>query len=181
MNRILLMTAATLLLLTSCGGQSKYEKAIADFVQTDKRGTWTDLQFKVIEMGEPTDITVKDSVAILTEEFEIDKEKRVTMLNENIARNKASMEKERFATMKQFYQKLIDKNQVVVDSLMKTAVELPEPYKNAAETTILAKEITCKFSIVNPMMGNAKQEIIETFVLNAEGDKCYRRNSKKKR
>ena len=55
MNRNLLMMAAALLLLTSCGGQSKYEKAIADFVQTDKRGTWTDLQFKVIEMGERTD------------------------------------------------------------------------------------------------------------------------------
>ena len=181
MNRNLLMTAATLLLLTSCGGQSKYEKAIADFVQTDKRGTWTDLQFKVIEMGEPTDITVKDSVAILTEKFDIDKEKLITMLNGNIARNKASMEKERFTMMKQFYQKLIDKNQAVVDSLMKTTVKLPESYKNAAGTTILAKEITCKFSIINPMMGNAKQEITETFVLNAGGDKCYRRNSKKKK
>lgn len=181
MNRNLLMTAAALLLLTSCGEQSKYKKAISDFVQTDKGGTWTDLQFKVIEMGDPTDITVKDSVAILTEKFEIDKEKRVTTLNESIARNKASMEKERFATMKQFYQKLIDKNQVVVDSLMKTTVELPESYKNAAGTTVLAKEITCKFSIVNPMMGNAKQEITETFVLNADGDKCYRRNSKKKK
>ena len=102
-------------------------------------------------MNEPTDITVKDSVAILTEKFDIDKEKRITMLNGNIARNKASMEKERFTTMKQFYQKLIDKNQAVVDSLMKTTVKLPESYKNAAGTTILAKEITCKFSIINPM------------------------------
>lgn len=181
MNRNLVMTVAALLLLTSCGGQSKYEKAIADFVQTDKKGTWTDLQFKVLEMGEPTDITVKDSVAVLTEKFDTDKEKRLTTLNEGIARNKASMEKERSATMRQFYQKLIDKNQVVVDSLMKTSVELPKAYKSAAETTVLAKEITCKFSIVNPMMGNAKQEITENFILNADGDKCYRRNSKKKR
>lgn len=180
MNRNLVM-AATLLLLASCTGQSKYEKAIADFVQTDKKGTWTDLQFKVIEMGEPTNITVGDSIAILTEKFDTEKDKRLTTLNESIARNKASMEKERFATMKQFYQKLIDKNQVVVDSLAKTSVELPEAYRNAAETTVLAKEITCKFSIVNPMMGNAKQEITENFILNAEGDKCYRRNGKKKR
>lgn len=181
MNRNLLMTVAALLLLASCEGESKYEKAIADFVQTDKKGTWTDLQFKVIEMGEPTDITVKDSVIILTEKFDIEKEKRLATLNESIARNKASMEKERFATMKQFYQKLIDKNQAVVDSLTKTSVELPEAYKNAAETTVLAKEITCKFSIANPMLNKAKQEITETFILNADGDKCYRRNSKKKR
>lgn len=181
MNRNLVMTAVALLLLTSCTGQSKYEKAIADFVQTDRKGTWTDLQFKVIEMGEPTNITVGDSVAILTEKFDAEKDKRMASLKESIARNKASMEKERFATMKQFYQKLIDKNQVVVDSLAKTSVELPEAYKNVAATTVLAKEVVCKFSIVNPMMGNAKQEITETFILNAAGDKCYRRNSKKKR
>ena len=35
MNRNLVMMVVALSLLTSCGGQSKYEKAIADFVQTD--------------------------------------------------------------------------------------------------------------------------------------------------
>lgn len=180
MKRNLLMTAATILLLTSCGGQSQYEKAIADFVQTDKKGTWTDLQFKVIEMGEPTNITVGDSVAMLTEKFEAKKAKELDFYNRRITEHKASMEKERFKTMKEFYQKSIDKNQIIVDSLTKTTVELPEAYKSVTETTVLAKEITCKFSIINPMVGNAKQEITETFVLNAEGDKCYRRNSKKK-
>ncbi len=180
MNRNLVIMAVALSLLTSCGGQSKYEKAIADFVQTDKKGTWTDLQFKVIEMGDPTDITVKDSVAFLTEKFDSEKSKRLATLNENIARNKKSMEKERFNSMKEFYRKLIDKNQALVDSLAKTSVELPAAYKNAEETTVLAKEITCKFSIVNPMLNNAKQEITENFILNAAGDKCYRRHSKKK-
>lgn len=181
MNKNLLITAAALLLLTSCEGQSKYEKAIADFVQTDKKGTWTDLQFKVIEMGEPTNITIGDSVAMLTEKFETKKAKELDFYNRRITEHKASMEKERFKTMKEFYQKSIDKNQVVVDSLVKTSVELPDAYKNGTETTVLAKEILCKFSIVNPMLGNAKQEITETFVLNADGDKCYRRNSKKKK
>lgn len=180
MKRNLLMTAATILLLTSCGGQSQYEKAIADFVQTDKKGTWTDLQFKVIEMSEPTNITVGDSVAMLTEKFEAKKAKELDFYNRRITEHKASMEKKQFKTMKEFYQKSIGKNQIIVDSLTKTTVELPETYKNVTQTTVLAKEITCKFSIVNPMLGNAKQEITETFVLNAEGDKCYRRNSKKK-
>ena len=48
MKRNLVKNLSVLLLLTGCTGQSNYEKAIADFVQTDKRGTWTDLQFKVI-------------------------------------------------------------------------------------------------------------------------------------
>lgn len=180
MKRNLVKNMAVLLLLTGCAGQSSYEKAIADFVQTDKRGTWTDLQFKVIEMGEPADITVKDSIAILTEKFDAEKSARLATLNESIARNKQSMEKERFHSMKEFYQKLIDKNQALVDSLMETSVALPDAYKNTAETTVLAKEITCKFSIINPMLNNAKQEITENFILNAAGDKCYRRHSKKK-
>lgn len=92
--------AVALSLLTSCGEQSKYEKAIADFVQTDKKGTWTDLQFKVIEMGDPTDITVKDSVALLTEKFDSEKSKRLATLNESIARHKVAMEKEHLNTMK---------------------------------------------------------------------------------
>lgn len=147
MRRNLVKNMAVLLLLTGCAGQSNYEKAIADFVQTDKRGTWTDLQFKVIEMGEPTDITVKDSIAILTEKFDAEKSKRLAMLNESIARNKKSMENERFNSMKEFYQKLIDKNQVLVDSLMKTSVELPDAYKNAAETTVLAKKLLVSFPL----------------------------------
>ena len=131
-------------------------------------------------MGDPTDITVKDSVAFLTEKFDSEKSKRLATLNESIVRHKAAMEKERLNTMKKFYQNLIDKNQVLVDSLAKTSVELPDAYKNAAKTTVLAKEITCKFSIANPMLNNAKQEITENFILNAAGDKCYRRHSKKK-
>ncbi len=180
MNKKILTTAVVILLLISCGGQSQYEKAIADFVQTDKKGTWTDLQFKVIEMSEPTNITVGDSVAMLTEKFETKKAKDLDFYNRRIMEHKASLEKARFKPMKDFYQKSIAKNQVIVDSLTKTTVELPETYKGVVATTVLAKEITCKFSIVNPMVGNAKQEITETFVLNATGDKCHRRNSKKK-
>ena len=47
MNRSLSMTVIAVLFILGCSEQNKYEKAIADFVQTDKRGTWTDLQFKI--------------------------------------------------------------------------------------------------------------------------------------
>lgn len=48
MTQKILNAVAAVLLLTSCAGQSSHEKAIADFLQTDKRGTWTDMQFKVV-------------------------------------------------------------------------------------------------------------------------------------
>lgn len=181
MDRNLLMMAVVVLLFVGCGGQNKYEKAIADFVQTDKRGTWTDLQFKMIEMGKPTNITVGDSIAILTEVFETKKAKDLEFYNQRIAEHTASMGKDRLNVLNEFYQKSIDKNQLVVDSLMKASVKIPEAYKSASANTILAQEVTCKFSIVNPLAGNARQEITEIFILNAEGDKCYRRSPMKRK
>lgn len=35
--------------LSSCGSP-EYEKAIADWLQTDENGTWTDLKFELIEL-----------------------------------------------------------------------------------------------------------------------------------
>lgn len=52
MKMQIIKLAVMVLFLTSCAVQSNYEKAIADFVQTDRSGTWTDMKFKVIEMGE---------------------------------------------------------------------------------------------------------------------------------
>lgn len=167
--------AVMALFFTGCAVQSNYEKAIADFVQTDRSGKWTDMKFKVIEIGEPTDITVGDSIKILTDKFESDKEKYFNNLKSSIERCTASREKESFSSMKEFYQKQIDKNQTLLDSLLKTTVVLPEAYVNVPESKVLAKEIECKFSIVPPMYNNdARQEMTEKFMLNAAGDKCYR-------
>lgn len=66
----LLFSPFVFCLVFGCGSRSTSEKAIADFVQTDKQGVWTDLQFEVIEMGEPVMITVGDSIRILKETFE---------------------------------------------------------------------------------------------------------------
>lgn len=174
--KVQIMRAAVMaLFLTGCVSNNNYEKAIADFVQTDRSGTWTDLKFKVIEMGEPTDITVGDSIKILTDKFETDKEKYISNLKSSIERNTTSLDKERFASMKEFYQKQIDKNQTILDSISKTTVVLPEAYVNVSESKVLAKEIECRFSIIPPMYNNgARQEMTEKFMLNAAGDKCYR-------
>lgn len=172
-NRLILGLSA-LLLLTGCSSGSLYEKAIADFVQTDKKGVWTDLQFNVIEMGTPTDITVGDSIRILTEAFETQKHERLTSLKSNIEKLVAGRNGERLPTMKNFYQKLIDNTQGTADSLSQTSVSLPETYIGGKPEQVLAKEITCKFSIVPPTF-STRQEITETFVLSADGEKCYRR------
>ena len=164
--------------LSSCSDGSIHEKAISDFVQTDKKGVWTDLKFKVIEMGEPVMITVADSTSIVTEVFEADKAKKLDFANEGIERNRKSLEKEKLPVMKKFYQDYIDKQTKVVDSLNALTVVLPDSYATKTATDVLAQEVVCKFSIV-PMGASTTQEITATFVLNAAGDKCYRRKLNK--
>lgn len=42
--------------------QPGYEKAIAEWVQTDSHGTWTDLKFELLEVLETENVTVSDSL-----------------------------------------------------------------------------------------------------------------------
>lgn len=178
MKNKLINSLLVLLLFTGCSGGSIYEKAIADFVQTDKKGVWTDLKFKVIEMGEPLNVTIGDSVRILSEAFEADKTKKIVYATEGIERNRQSLEKEKLPTLRKFYQDYIAQQQQQVDSLSALTVTLPDAYTGKAPTEVVAKEVVCKFSIVYPGY-DTTQEITETFVLNAAGDKCYRRKINK--
>lgn len=174
------ITILTLFIFIGCSGsQGKYEKSIADFVQTDKKGVWTDLKFKVIEMGVPTDITVGDSIRLLTDVFDADKAKKIEFANKEIERNRTSLEKEKSSVMRKFYQDYIDKQQKVIDSLTVLEVELPQSYTIRQSNDVLAKEIVCKFSIVNPLF-NTTQEETRIFILNADGDKCFKSRSNNK-
>ena len=53
-----------LITFSSCS-KPGYEKAIAEWVQTDSHGTWTDLKFELLEVLETEDVTVSDSLRYL--------------------------------------------------------------------------------------------------------------------
>ena len=75
MKTILLLTLVALLF--SCGGTTgKYEKLIADIVQTDGKGTKYDLNFKADNLEEIRQVTVADSIQIIAEAFNADKDKK---------------------------------------------------------------------------------------------------------
>lgn len=75
MKRILLLPLVALLF--SCGGTTgKYEKLIADVVQTDGKGTKYDLNFKADNLEEIRQITVADSIQIIADAFNADKDKK---------------------------------------------------------------------------------------------------------
>lgn len=59
----------------SCSSPSNYEKAIIDYLETDKKGVKTDLQIKFLFI-DVSYITVADSISILQDQFEIKKAKK---------------------------------------------------------------------------------------------------------
>ena len=53
-----------LIAFSSCS-KPGYEKAIAEWIQTDSHGNWTDLKFELLEVLETEDVTVSDSLRYL--------------------------------------------------------------------------------------------------------------------
>lgn len=93
MKKILLLPL--LALLTSCGDTtSKYEKLIADVVQTD-RGVKIDLNFKADKLEEIRQITASDSIQIITEAFNANKDKKMAQLRQSLTRNQENLDKEK--------------------------------------------------------------------------------------
>lgn len=69
MKRILLLLL--LALFFACkSSTNKYEKLIADIVQTDSRGTKYDLNFKAERLEIIQEVSVGDSIRIITDNFE---------------------------------------------------------------------------------------------------------------
>ncbi len=165
------------LLLTACSSpQNKYEQAIANFVQTDKKGTKYDMKFKVIEFKELQKITVADSVNILKETFEAEKEKKIEGYSQTVERNKQGLENEeknRFksAAMIKHYTDNISQYKQALDSV--SNLKFPNPYEAKKPDEVLAILVECKYSVVPPMLNTTAEETRE-FVLSPDGTKCYK-------
>ena len=96
MKRIILLSLVSLLF--SCGGTTgKYEKVIVDFAQTDSRGMKLNMNFKVEKLEDVRRVTVMDSIKIITDNFNTERdkqmaslEKTVSLFTENIEKAKAA-------------------------------------------------------------------------------------------
>lgn len=149
---------SVLLLFASC--TPGYEKTIADWVQTDKAGTWTDLKFKLIEVVETKDLTVGDSVRIL--------ENEVKRLNKIIDRAENRKSMVRVAPSTYFD---------ACDKLKSTRHLLESSYADRDTTEIIARYLKCKYSIFSPEL-QTKQIKVETFLLTPDQNKCLGRMKK---
>lgn len=163
-----------IVLLSACENEKKiHEAAIAEFVQTDRKGVWTDLKFQVIEMSAPYYITVEDSLNILNQEFDAQVKVEIESTKDRLSRYRLKFDKEEFKSIKKIYQEALSRDQRRLDSLEQLVYIIPEIYKNKNNTDVIAVKIDCAFSIWQPLY-NVRQEMKETFILNANGDKCLR-------
>ena len=175
MKRILLLPLVALLF--SCGGTtSQYESLIADVVQTDG-GVKIDLNFKAESLEEIRQISVADSIKIITEEFNADRDKKREQFQRSLARNQENLDKEKSKhhpgnTMMTFYQKNIDLYAHRIDSLDTITPILPARYENTDGSEILAVVIRCTYSIDEPLTEKRATETFD-FVLSPDGTTFY--------
>ncbi|MDR3141432.1 MAG: hypothetical protein LBU37_06880 [Tannerellaceae bacterium] len=163
MKRILLLPL--FVLLFSCGGTpSKYEKLIADVVQTD-RGVKIDLNFKADKLKEIRQISVADSIKIITDSFNAERNKQMASLEKTLSVFTESIEKAKAAsrpsqTMINSYQSSIDKTREQIDALRKSVPGELTKYESRDTNEILAVVVRCTYTIDEPL---TKKRVTETF------------------
>ncbi len=178
MNK-LIVTLLIGVLLASCSSTgSKYEKAIADFVQTDKKGTKYDLKFKAIEIKELQKITVADSVAFYTDKMETERSKRIESIENTIKITQSMLEKDQnrrvsSKSMIEHYQKELEADRQKVEDAKAWNPGWLAPFENKPQDEVLAIVVQCKYSAVPPGT-NTKIEETKNFILTADGTKCIR-------
>lgn len=176
MKKIVLLPLVALLF--SCAGTTgKYEKLIADVVQTDGKGTKYDLNFKADKLEEIRQITVADSIQIITDAFNADKDKKRANLRQSLTRNQENLDKEKNSrhpgkTMLTFYQNNVDRYTHLIDSLEQTAPAKIAPYENRDTSEVLAVVVRCTYTIDEPITNKRATETFD-FVLSPDGTRYY--------
>lgn len=175
MKRLFLLPLFALLL--SCGGTtSKYEKLIADVVQTD-RGVKIDLNFKVEKLEEIRRVSVADSIEIITDSFNAERDKQMASLEKTMSVFIANIEKAKAASrpsqvMIDSYQSNINKTNEQIDALRGSVPEGLTRYENRDTGEILTVIVRCTYTIDEPLTKKRATETFD-FFLSPDGTKCY--------
>lgn len=166
-----------ILLFVACStGSSPLEKAIADYKQTDpKTGRLYDLQFKMIEMGEVKKITVADSIKIMEDDFQAEKDRKRENYNDRLATARKNLEKEKSSNrpllvMVEAHEKTIRECEAKIAEVENTKPDLSK-YSSKNTEEVLANRVICAYSM-NDLSANNFTEKSE-FILSPDGGKVY--------
>ena len=162
----------------SCSAQSEYEKVISDYLQI-RDEVKTDLKIEFLKMN-VSDITVSDSIQILNNEYQAEKEKRISDAQKSVEHWQNSIEEQK-GKKNQLVAKAVignaEKRLANAENKLKEAQEWKPDYLNRYESRnpsdILAKKAESRFSFMNPKL-QTRQEMNALFILSPDDKQCYK-------
>ena len=176
MKRELVLSFALLLLLSACSSsKNEYEKAIADYVQTDRHGTWTDCKFQALSIEQIANITVADSLKLLQTEFEKSRDEQIASQQRTLDYFNSLLKDNQSAKYaKQTVDEQLSQNiataQARIDSLRNLPAVYADRFKGRNSTEVLVQKIKCNYSYILPG-SDREQERVEVFIMTPDGKK----------
>jgi hypothetical protein len=181
MKKALLMLVLVLTFV-SCGG-GKYDRAIADYEQTIEN-TKVDLKFKIIDSKELKSISVGDSInfcekegALMLENAKLDYDRELSKFEKDSIFN-VSTYPDHAEQLNETGRALLKTIKDKYDHALGFENYWKNLYKDREPTEVLRVVVECKYSIQNPLLNNAEQEITNTYVMSPDGTICYGRIDK---
>lgn len=179
MKKVIYSLFSTLLL--ACSSSGKYEKAIADYIQTDSKGTWTDMKVEFQNL-EVKDITVQDSIDILQQTFEADRKEKIEKIEKSINYWRSlitedekdiaekALNSSRKAKLKEY--------EMALENAQKWTPSYMTRYENVSDKTdVLIQLVSCTYSFIPPVVNRTQIKTSE-FVFTPDGNKCIGINRK---
>lgn len=168
-------------LLCACSSD-KYKETIANYVQTDHKGTWTDIKFKVIKLA-VRDVTVQDSINLLQERFAAEHNMKVAQIQKSIdywKRKIADNPKDIVEkALNESRKKSLEKYEKEMSEVKQWIPAYLSYYKEVADkSSVLGKVVSCTYSIVLPVF-NTTQVCTDDFIFSSDGSKCIGKVRKK--
>jgi hypothetical protein len=180
MKKVFIFTVMTLLCLSCNGSNSVYKKTIVDYLQTEN-GIKTDFKIE-FQKFEVSSITVADSVKILQEQYQAEKQKKIELAKQSVSRWQKAIEKQKSKgdnlvakTLISRYQEDLKKSQSELEQAEQWTADYVKRYNSRPENEILAKQVDTYFSFQNPKLAQpVRQEMGAVFVLSPDGTQCYK-------
>lgn len=178
MKQILLLFCLLSASVSCSGTDNVYKTTVLDYLQTEN-GIKTDFKIE-FQKFDLSDITVGDSIKVLQEQFQAEKQKKIESAQQLVTRFENAIEKQKkkgdnlvAKSLIAGYQKDLEKAKAGLEQAMNWQADYVNRYDNRSTSEVLAKKADTHFSFQNPKL-TVRQEISAYFVLSPDGTKCYK-------
>jgi len=169
------------LFCASCSSSDNtYKNTIVDYLQTEN-GIKTDfkIEFQKFEVSETT---VADSVKILQEQYQAEKQKKIETAQKSVAHWENAIEKQQkkggglvAKTLAARFQKDLENAKSELEQAENWKADYIDRYDGRPGSEVLAKQVDTYFSFQNPKLAqHVRQEMGAMFILSPDEMQCYK-------